>query len=112
MATIFRQLIWFISAWLLQLRPGGLKAAAAEIALLKQQLQVLCRNRKRAPNLTVADRLAFAINSLFIQPRRLARTAIALSPATLLNFHRALVERKYKIIFWGKTPQKTRSERT
>lgn len=71
MKTLLRQLLWLVTALLKQVGPGGGKRAAAEIVLLKQQLQVLSRNRRRAPNLTVADRFAFAFNSLWIQPRRL-----------------------------------------
>jgi putative transposase len=37
--------------------------------------------------------------SLFVKPRRLFRSAIALKPSSLLNFHRALVRRKYRLLF-------------
>ena len=37
--------------------------------------------------------------SLLVKPKRLVRTAIALKPSTLLNFHRALVQRKYQLLF-------------
>ena len=38
-------------------RPGGVRAVIAENLLLKQQLIVLRRPRKRAPNLTTVDRV-------------------------------------------------------
>ena len=38
-------------------RSGGVRAVMAENLLLKQQLIVLRRTRKRAPNLTSSDRL-------------------------------------------------------
>ena len=37
--------------------PGGVRAVIAENLLLKQQLIVLRRARKRAPNMTSSDRL-------------------------------------------------------
>src|SRR5215468_7335981 len=37
--------------------PGGLRAVIAENLVLKQQLIVLRRARRRAPNLTLSDRL-------------------------------------------------------
>jgi transposase InsO family protein len=36
---------------------------------------------------------------LFVRPRRVAKLAAILKPATLLRFHRALVERKYRWLF-------------
>ena len=38
------------------LGPGGMRAVVAENLLLKQQLLVLRRPRRRAPNLTVMER--------------------------------------------------------
>ena len=38
-----------------------------------------------------------------MSPKRLTRIAIAIKPATLLKFHRALVKRKYQLLFSNKT---------
>ena len=38
------------------LRPGGVRAVAAESLLLKHQLLISNRSRRRAPNLTSVDR--------------------------------------------------------
>jgi hypothetical protein len=38
------------------LRPGGVRAVAAESLLLKHQLLISNRSRQRAPNLTQTDR--------------------------------------------------------
>ncbi len=38
------------------LGPGGAKAIVADSLLMKQQLLVISRSRKRAPNLLVLDR--------------------------------------------------------
>src|SRR5438128_7322336 len=37
--------------------------------------------------------------SLWIRPRRRRRVAIAFKPSTFLNFHRAMVQRKYRFLF-------------
>ena len=38
-------------------RPGGLRSVVAESVLVRHQLLVLNRGRKRAPNLCTADRI-------------------------------------------------------
>jgi putative transposase len=40
--------------------PGGARAVVAESVLVKQQLLILNRSRKRSPNLRLADRLVAA----------------------------------------------------
>jgi putative transposase len=80
-------------------RRGGIRSVIAESVLLKHQLLILNRSRQRAPNLQILDRLIAGFCSLFIRPTRLIRTAITLKPSTLLNFHRALVQRKYRLLF-------------
>jgi transposase InsO family protein len=79
--------------------PGGVRAVMAENLLLKQQLIVLRRARKRSPNLTSSDRLLCGFSSIFLSPGRFRKAAIALQPSTLLAFHRALVRRKYRRLF-------------
>jgi putative transposase len=78
---------------------GGVRAVIAENLLLKQQLIVLRRTRRRAPNLTRSDRLLFGIGSLFLSTSRIRKLAIALRPSTLLAFHQVLVRRKYRLLF-------------
>ena len=80
------------------LRPGGVRAVAAESLLLKHQLIVSSRARRRAPNLTSLDRFVLGLISLFVSPRRIATLAAILSPATLLKFHKALIDRKYRLL--------------
>ena len=53
------------------LRPGGVRAVAAESLLLKQQLLVSNRSRQRAPNLSTLDRFVLGLIALFVSPRRL-----------------------------------------
>src|SRR5947208_866602 len=80
-------------------RPGGLRSVIAESVLIKHQLLIANRSRRRAPNLRVLDRLIAGLCSLWIKPTRLPRVAIALKPLTLLHFHRCLVQRKYRLLF-------------
>lgn len=80
-------------------RPGGLRAVVAESVLIKHQLLILNRSHRRAPNLSVLDRLIAGFCSLCIKPTRLQRVAIALKPSTVLHFHRVLVQRKYRLLF-------------
>jgi putative transposase len=47
-------------------RPGGVRAVVAESLLLKQQLLVSSRARRRAPNLNSLDRFLLGLGSLFV----------------------------------------------
>src|SRR5487761_2301359 len=80
-------------------RPGGVRSVIAESLLLKHQLIVSGRSRRRAPPLTSVDRFVFGLIALFVRPRRVAKLAAILKPTTLLRFHRALVDRKYRRLF-------------
>src|SRR5229473_4412625 len=82
--------------------PGGVRAVIAENLVLKQQLIVLRRGRRRAPSLTLSDRLLCGFGALFLSPGRIRRVAIALRPSTLLAFHQALVRCKYRRLFSSK----------
>ena len=80
-------------------RPGGVRSVLAESVLLKHQLLILNRSHRRAPNLRASDRLIAGLCALLVLPRRLVRSAVVVKPSTLLNFHRALVHRKYRLLF-------------
>jgi len=81
------------------LGPGGTRAVVADSLLLKQQLLVINRSRRRAPHLSALDRMLLGFWSLFLSPRRIQRTALILRPSTLLRFHAALKKRKYRLLF-------------
>jgi hypothetical protein len=68
------------------LGPGGLRAVMIENALLRQQLIVLRRSRRGAPNLTTLDRFLFGFGLLFLKPGRVSKVAIGLQPSTFLKF--------------------------
>ena len=80
-------------------RPGGLRSVVAESALVRHQLLVLNRGRKRAPNLHAADRIIAGLCTLFMRRARVLRSAIALKPSTLLQLHGVLKQRKYRMLF-------------
>ena len=71
-------------------RPGGLRSVVAESTLIRHQLLVLNRGRKRAPNLRAADRIIVGLCTLFMRPARVLRSAIVLKPSTLLHLHSVL----------------------
>ena len=80
-------------------RPGGLRSVVAESVLVRHQLLVLNRGRKRAPNLRAADRIIAGLCTLFMRPARVLRSAIVLKPSTLLHLHSVLRKRKYRMLF-------------
>jgi transposase InsO family protein len=79
--------------------PGGLRAVVAESVLVKHQLLILNRGRKRAPNLRVSDRVMAGLCALFMRRLRILRSAIVVKPSTLLNLHAVLRTRKYQLLF-------------
>ena len=71
----------------------------AESMLVKHQLLILSRGRKRAPNLCAADRIITGLCTLLMRRMRVLRSAIVLKPSTLLNLHKLLTKRKYRLLF-------------
>jgi transposase InsO family protein len=87
------------------LHPGGLREVVAESLLVKHQLLVLNRPRQRAPQLRPTDRVIAGPCALLMRPSRVLKSAIVLRPSTIMGFHRALVKRKYRLLF---TPHRGR----
>ena len=85
---------------------GGARSVVAESVLVKHQLLILNRSRKRSPNLRPSDRVVAGLCALFMRPGRLIRSAIVFKPSTLLRLHRALIRRKYRRLFSSKKPMK------
>ena len=81
------------------LRPGGVRAVAAESLLLKHQILISNRSRQRAPNLTTLDRVALGLTTLFMRPHWIAKLSTLLATGTLLKYHKALVDDKYRLPF-------------
>jgi hypothetical protein len=59
-------LVHLLATLAVLLGTGGTRAVLAESILLKQQLLVLQRSRRRAPNFRTADRLLFGFCSQFL----------------------------------------------
>ena len=74
----------------------------AESLLIKHQLLIINRSRRRAPALRPSDRVIVGFLAALIRPARLVRSAIVLKPSTIMSFHRALVRRKYQLLFTPK----------
>ena len=55
--------------------PGGARAVVAESVLVKRQLLILNRYRKRSPNLRPSDRVVGGLCALFMRPGRVATLA-------------------------------------
>ena len=91
-------IVHLITTVLRIVRPGGVRAVVAESVLAKHQLLILNRSRRRAPELRILDRIIAGFCSLWIQPGRFPRVAIALKPSTFLGFHRAMVQREYRLL--------------
>ncbi|TDJ37435.1 MAG: transposase [Gammaproteobacteria bacterium] len=83
--------------------PGGARSVVAESLLVKHQLLIFNRSRVRAPGLRPTDRVIVGLCAILMRPTRLLRSAIVLKPSTILSFHRALVKRKYRLLFTPKT---------
>ena len=64
------------------LRPSGARAIVAESLVLRHQLLILkrSRSRKRAPHLTVWDRLLLGLGTLVVNPKRLCNLATGVAP--------------------------------
>src|SRR5688572_10862432 len=102
LAVLFVHLIATVATLLAR---GGARSVVAESLLLKHQLSILNRSRTRAPNLRLIDRVIAGLCTGLMRPSRLLRSAIVLKPATIMAFHRALVKRKYRLLF---TPRQHR----
>ena len=79
--------------------PGGARAVVAKSVLVKHQLPIPNRSRKRSPNLRSADRVIAGLCAFFIRPGRLICSTIVFKPSTLLSLHRLLIQRKYRRLF-------------
>ena len=102
-AILFIHLIATVARFL---GPGGTRSVVAESVLVKHQLLLLNRSRSRSPNLRPRDRVIAGLCAALMRPTRLLRSAIVLKPATILDFHRALVKRKYRLLFRPKRRRK------
>src|SRR6267143_1016522 len=99
MCDIFALFLHVIVTVIRLARPGGLRSVVAESTLVRHQLLILNRGRKRAPNLRVSDRIIAGLCTVLMRPVRVLRSGIVLRPSTLLRFHHMLIKRKYRLLF-------------
>jgi hypothetical protein len=88
MRDIFTLFLHAIVIMIRLARPGGFRSVVAESVLLRHQVLILNRGRKRAPNQRASDRIIGGLCTLLMSPARVLRSGIALKPATLLHFHK------------------------
>jgi hypothetical protein len=77
---------------------GGAQAVVAENLFMKQQLLVIKRSRRRAPNLSALYRYLFDFWSSFLDSHGIQRAAVIIRPSRLLKFHKLLQQRKYRLL--------------
>ncbi len=106
MKQIFILTFYFLRTLMILLKPGGTKALMVENMMLRKQLILVSRHRKRAPRLSLWDRLHFAFLAALVYPKRLANLAIIIKPSTLIKFHQALIKRKYRALYSNKSKRK------
>ena len=92
-------LVHFVATIVKLVKLGGVRAVMAESLVLKHQLVVLNRSRKRAPHLNAWDRILLGITTLLVSPRRIRKLGAVVKTATLFKFHEALKKRKYRLFF-------------
>jgi len=105
MECVFRLILDVLRAIALLTTANGKSKLLAEYIAGKQQLNRLARKRVKAPRLKTLDRIVFAFSSIFISTHRLPKLSYIVAHSTLLKFHRALVKRKYSLLFSNKNPK-------
>ena len=80
-------------------RPGGVRAIAAESLMLKHQLLISNRSRQRAPNPITLDRCVLGLTTLLVSCRRILKLRALISP-----------QRCYMSAFLAQASAKHRSE--
>ncbi|MFC1492289.1 helix-turn-helix domain-containing protein, partial [Nitrospinota bacterium] len=108
MKNLFLVFAHILAAIAKLLRPGGARALVSENLLLKKQLLIINRSRKRAPNLTPFDRLFLGLLATLLGPRRTSRSSITIRPSAILGFYQALRKRKYRLLYSSKRRNKPR----
>jgi putative transposase len=99
MRDLFTLLLHAIVTVIRLAQPGGLRAVVAESVLMRHQVLILNRGRKRAPNLRSSDRIIAGLCTLLMRPARVLRSAIVLKTSTLLHFHKMLIQQEYRLLF-------------
>src|SRR5438128_5639789 len=99
MRDIFTLFLHAVVTIIRLVQPGGLRSVVAESVLMRHQVLILNRGRKRAPNLRSSDRILAGLCTLLMRPARVLRSAVVLKTSTLLHFHTMLIKQKYRLLF-------------
>ena len=83
MREIFLLVIHLLTTFVKFLRPGGVRAVAAESLLLKHPLLISHRSSRRAPTLTSRDRFLLSLTALFLNLRPIPKLAVDLPPVVV-----------------------------
>lgn len=78
---------------------GRVRGLAAENLIMKQQLLVVGRCRRRAPNLSSIERSVAGHCALLGWPGPLSKVTAGVRTPTLRTPHQCLVRRKYRLLF-------------
>ena len=103
---MFELLIHLIITLVRLMKPGGVKLVVADTLAIKHQLIVTNRRKKRSPKLKSSDRFVFGFLAIFIGENRLNKISVIFKPATILRFHKALVNKKYSCLYSNKIIRK------
>ena len=112
LAVLFIQ---FVATLARLLGPGGTRSLVAESLLLKHQLLIVNRSRKRSPNLRASDRIVAGLLALWVRPTRLLRSAIVLKHTETFDTARPSPnheQAKVPDAILPETPSEARPERT
>src|SRR5438477_11944262 len=101
MRDIFTLFLHAVVTIIRLVQPGGLRSVVAECVLMRHQVLILNRGRKRAPNLRSSDHIIAGLCTLLMRPTRVVRSSIVLQTSTLLNFPKMLVKQKYRPLLSG-----------
>ena len=92
--------------------PGGLRAVVAESVLVRHQLLILNRGRKRAPNLHVFDRIIAGLCTLLMRPAPRCPLCHCSEAVYFAAFPSRPHQAKVPAAVFPKAPKSARSERT
>src|SRR5262245_2355024 len=111
MRDIFTLFLYAIVTIIRLGKPGGLRCVVAESVLMRHQLLILNRGRKRAPNLRSSDRIVAGLCTLLMRPIRVLRSAIVFETRDSPEFSQNAGQAKVSAHSFTKTSSKTGSQR-
>src|SRR5262249_36303202 len=111
MRDIFTLLLHAIVIVIRLVQPGGLRSVVAESVLMRHQVLILNRGRKRAPNLRSSDRIIAGLCTLFMRPAQLLRSGCRLEDLGSAEFSQNADPAKVPAAVFTQTSSSARSQR-